>query len=77
MNKKKILHFASFIGNIGDNANHNGLYKNLHSKLNDIDFTITQEEIREYFWRQKSFDNKLISLFNKFDLIKIASAYYY
>jgi len=77
MNKKKILHFASFIGNIGDNANHNGLYKNLHSKLNDIDFTITQEEIREYFWRQKSFDNKLISLFNKFDLIIIGGGNFF
>ena len=77
MNKKKILHFASFIGNIGDNANHNGLYKTLYNKLEDIDFTITQEEIREYFWKQKSFDDRFISLLNKFDLIIIGGGNFF
>lgn len=77
MHKKKILHFASFIGNIGDNANHNGLYKNLCNKLEDIHFTITQEEIRKYFWGQKFFDNKLIELFNQFDLIIVGGGNFF
>ena len=31
--KIKILHFASFTGNIGDNLNHSGLYKSLDKEL--------------------------------------------
>mgnify|MGYP003706050239 CR=1 FL=1 len=74
---KKILHFASFIGNIGDNANHNGLYKTLFSKLEGIDFNITKEEIREYFWNHKNFDDKLINLFNQFDLVIIGGGNFF
>jgi len=74
---KKVLHFASFIGNIGDNANHNGLYKTLFSKLEGIDFNITKEEIREYFWNHKNFDDKLINLFNQFDLVIIGGGNFF
>jgi len=28
----KTLHLASFDGNIGDNANHNGFYKHINNK---------------------------------------------
>ena len=77
MTLKRILHFASFIGNIGDNANHNGLYKHLYTNLLDIDFKIEQEEIREYFWGHKAFDNKLIDLFNQFDLVIIGGGNFF
>ena len=42
--KFKILHVASFIGNIGDNASHCGLYSILHSVLGD-NASIEQQEI--------------------------------
>jgi polysaccharide pyruvyl transferase WcaK-like protein len=71
------LHFASFIGNIGDNANHSGLYKSLYSKIKGIDFLIEQEEIREYYWGKKFFDNKLIELFNQFDLIIVGGGNFF
>jgi len=77
MATKNILHFASFIGNIGDNANHNGLYKNLSTNLKDLDYSITKEEIREYFWGLKSFSNELINLFNEFDLVIIGGGNFF
>jgi len=77
MKTKKILHFASFIGNIGDNANHYGLYKSLRKNLTGIDYKITKEEIREYFWKEKFFNEKIIDYFNKFDLIIIGGGNFF
>lgn len=67
----KILHIASFIGNIGDNASHNGFYNILNEILKS--FTIEKVEIRRFYKNYNKsdkmfFDEKLISYINEFDV---------
>ena len=50
INKKiKILHFASFTGNVGDNLNHLGFYKSLDNEFGNNNYFIEEEEIREFY----------------------------
>ena len=72
-----ILHFASFVGNIGDNANHYGLYKCFNKKFGNENYKIHEEEIREYYWKNKKFDESIIDKFNQFDLIIIGGGNYF
>lgn len=67
---KKILHIASFKGNIGDYLNHKGLYKVMSENLN-FEYEIVQEEIRDYYFSiaNKRFDNNFVELCNKFDYV--------
>lgn len=68
----KVLHIASFTGNIGDNASHNGLYRLLKTKIKK-QFSITKLEIRKAYinytlddkWK---WDQKLINTINDHDL---------
>tara|TARA_B110001452_G_C15240915_1_gene429612 strand:- start:1267 stop:2412 length:1146 start_codon:yes stop_codon:yes gene_type:complete len=69
MKKLKTLHIASFEGNIGDNANHNGTIKLLKQNLTDFDLQFTELEIREFFWKKRFFDDDFVHLANQFDLI--------
>lgn len=78
---KKILHIASFTGNIGDNANHLGFeyaLKKVHSqKLN-----FTRIEIRRmyenYNYDDKlSFDDEFIEIINSFDLLVIGGGNFF
>ena len=62
-----ILHVASFMGNIGDNANHQGFYNQLRSQIGD--FKITQFEIRETFWGTSSFNHDFANKCNAHDLV--------
>ena len=64
----KILHVASFAGNIGDIANHYGFRKWFNSLFN-VEILWTEFEIRETFRGFKSFDEKFVSLANNNDLI--------
>lgn len=66
----KILHIASFNGNIGDNANHSGFYKSLKEFL-AIDINVTQLEIRYFYksWGLKFFDQEFAIEANKYDLV--------
>ena len=59
MNRRtlKVLHVASFIGNIGDSANHLGS-KYLREKYLSFDFKITQKEIREFYWKEWFFNSE-------------------
>ena len=68
----KVLHLASFSGNIGDNASHIGLYTILR-KLG-VYAEYTQLEIRDYYQNaeppfQKFFDKRFVEQCNLFDLI--------
>ncbi|RLA77109.1 MAG: hypothetical protein DRG78_17910 [Epsilonproteobacteria bacterium] len=72
----KTLHLASFDGNIGDNANHFGFYKHLNL-INDIEFKITELEIREFYWKQRFFDASFVELVNSFDLLIIGGGNYF
>ena len=72
----KTLHLASFNGNIGDNANHNGFYKYLN-KNKDFKFAIDTLEIREFYWRKRSFDISFVKLVNTYDLLIIGGGNYF
>jgi polysaccharide pyruvyl transferase WcaK-like protein len=63
----KILHIASFLGNIGDNFNHLGIRKLLQEKLGKIEWD--EIEIRETFRKKYVFDEKFADYCNTFDAV--------
>ena len=63
----KILHIASFLGNIGDNFNHLGTRKLLESKLGKIQWF--ELEIRETFRKNYEFNNNFADYCNTFDAV--------
>lgn len=68
-NKKiRIFHIASFFGNIGDYANHQGFY-NKFNFCAQADFS--QLEIRKFYKNRAEikFDDKFIELVNSYDLL--------
>jgi polysaccharide pyruvyl transferase WcaK-like protein len=73
MNKVKILHVASYTGNIGDNASHIGLTNILHRILGD-GFEIERLEIRRFYKSYSlpdklSFDKDFVEYANKKDFL--------
>lgn len=72
----KTLHLASFDGNIGDNANHNGMRKIWKDKLPVI-LDISELEIREFHWKRRFFDDDFVHLCNQYDLIIIGGGNYF
>jgi polysaccharide pyruvyl transferase WcaK-like protein len=72
----RVLHLASFAGNIGDLANHFGARKKMR-ELFDFRFDITELEIREFYWKQKTFDADFIRYANSFDLLIIGGGNYF
>jgi len=72
----KTLHLASFIGNIGDNANHNGFYNFLFQNK-DFKFEIDRLEIREFYWKKRFFDKSFVDLVNQYDLLIIGGGNYF
>lgn len=79
MGKKKqlkVLHLASFNGNIGDIANHAGA-RSMFSKHLDFDFIYTELEIREFYWKQRSFNDEFVEYANSFDLLIIGGGNYF
>ena len=73
--KRKILHIATFQGNIGDNASHIGLNKILETII-PIPFDLIRHEIRDYYKNvdykvRKFFDRSFVSYVNTFDLVII------
>lgn len=71
-----VLHLASFEGNIGDKANHNGFYSALKS-MNGLTFSITPLEIRQFYWKEKLFDQQFVEYVNQFDLLVIGGGNYF
>lgn len=75
----KILHIASFHGNIGDNANHKGFRKLLSDRLkSQIEFF--EVEIRDFYSERgiSSFNDKsFIQKCNKHDLVIIGGGNYF
>lgn len=76
MKMLKTLHLASFDGNIGDNANHDGFYKHL-KQLEDFEFQIDQLEIREFYWKKRFFDQSFVEFVNKYDLLIVGGGNYF
>jgi polysaccharide pyruvyl transferase WcaK-like protein len=70
----RILHVASFVGNIGDNASHLGFQKILSEYFSDID--VERLEIRKFYKNYKHedrqrFDLDFIEYANNFDMLVI------
>lgn len=72
----RVLHLASFNGNIGDVANHAGA-RALFSQYLDFDLVITELEIREFYWGLRAFDDAFVSYANQFDLLLIGGGNYF
>ncbi len=66
--KLKILQVASFEGNVGDNANHNGTRRKLAEVFENYALEFTDLEIREFFWKQRYYDDSFAELVNSHDL---------
>lgn len=72
----KVLHLASFSGNIGDNANHAGARAQFSKNLS-FEFAYTELEIREFYWKQRYFDESFVIYANQFDLLLIGGGNYF
>jgi polysaccharide pyruvyl transferase WcaK-like protein len=72
----KVLHLASFAGNIGDVANHAGARSMLASQL-DFALECTELEIREFYWKKRAFDADFVAYANSFDLLLIGGGNYF
>lgn len=76
MKKLKVLHLASFEGNIGDNANHKGTRALLNKNLG-FDIEYSNLEIREFYWNIKKYDESFVRLCNKHDVVMIGGGNYF
>jgi len=75
--KLRVLHIASFIGNVGDNANHKGS-EFLRNQFLDYKFEITRKEIREFYWKEWIFNSeKFVNEANSYDLVMIGGGNYF
>lgn len=72
----RVLHLASFAGNIGDLANHAGARLQFQRHL-AYEFSFTELEIREFYWKQRSFDDDFVRYANSFDLLLIGGGNYF
>lgn len=76
MEPLKILHIASFHGNIGDNANHAGFRPWFESVLGRPS-TWHDLEIREFYWKERQWDSGFVDYANEFDLVVIGGGNYF
>ncbi|MBX3611662.1 MAG: polysaccharide pyruvyl transferase family protein [Hydrogenophaga sp.] len=72
----RVLHLASFVGNIGDLANHAGA-RRLLAKHVPFRLEFTELEIREFYWKQRTFDAAFVDYANSFDLLIIGGGNYF
>lgn len=74
----KAAHLASFLGNIGDIANHESFYKCFKEQVNS-DLSIEQIEIRDFYRnnQKKSFDKEFVEKINQFDLFIIGGGNFF
>lgn len=71
MRELKTLHLASFSGNTGDGAMHDGAYR---TRAADCGFSFRYEplELREFVhWNERRFDESFIEMANSFDCVLI------
>lgn len=76
-----VLHIASFTGNVGDNANHNGTRKTL-AENTPYNYCYTENEIRRYYQNydkgdKLSFGEEFVDQANNHDLVIIGSGNFF
>ena len=72
----RVLHLASFSGNIGDNANHMGFRPWFETQVGTA-VNWTNLEIREFYWKERSFDQAFVDLANSYDALVIGGGNYF
>ncbi len=72
----KVLHLASFDGNIGDNANHSG-FRPWFARMAGRKVEWIDLEIREYYWKERKFDESFVALTAGFDALVIGGGNYF
>ena len=73
----RILHLASFVGNVGDTVNHLGFRHWFERLLGETLVLWADLEIREFYWKKKSWNDELIALINTYDLLVIGGGNYF
>lgn len=71
----RLLHLASFEGNLGDNANIDSLHRQLRRRF-PIE-AITRLEMREFYWGQRGFDERFAEDANRHDLVIVGGGNYF
>lgn len=72
----RVLHLASFSGNIGDNANHMGFRPWFEAVIGRA-IEWSDLEIREFYWREREFDDGFVALANAHDVVVIGGGNYF
>ncbi len=72
----RLLHIASFSGNVGDNANHMGFRPWFEAHV-DAPAAWTNLEIREFYWRERQWDAGLVEFINSHDMLIIGGGNYF
>jgi polysaccharide pyruvyl transferase WcaK-like protein len=72
----RVLHLASFAGNIGDNANHMGFHPWFENQC-DRPVEWTRLEMREFYWKQREWDADLVDTINSYDAMVIGGGNYF
>jgi len=77
----KVLHVASFSGNIGDNANHNGLRRKI-AKICKSNIVYTEIEVRRFYQNYNrpdklKFDDNFVEIANAHDLVIIGGGNFF
>lgn len=72
----RLLHIASFTGNVGDNANHMGFRPWFETQIGrPVEWA--NLEIREFYWRERQWDEALIEVINSHDVLIIGGGNYF
>lgn len=72
----KILHLASFSGNIGDNINHMG-FRPWFERMLGRPVEWCDLEMREFYWGQRAWDESFVALANAHDLLVVGGGNYF
>lgn len=72
----KILHLASFTGNIGDQLNHLG-FRKWFEKFFEKKIVWTELEIRDFYRGIRHFDSKFVDECNQHDLVVVGGGNYF
>lgn len=72
----KVLHLASFSGNIGDNINHLG-FRPWFERMLGRPVEWCALEMREFYWKERAWDEHFVTLANSHDLLIVGGGNYF